>query len=318
MGKRTCSIDTCEGPVVGRGWCSRHYQAWQKYGDPLAGGHKTGRRRGVCSIEDCDEVRAGLGWCSAHYNMWRRHGDPEWVPGPGARRTYALDDYFFDNIDTEAKAYWLGFITADGCVQAGRYGASGWQRHQLYVKLKASDAGHLEKLKADMAAENPVRFVPQAGQAGPAVDIALSSRQLTESLIRLGVTPRKSLTATPWTGPAHLMRHYWRGMFDGDGSIGRNPAPRPKWRLKLVGTEACVEAFRAWAAPISGSAARIRPKDNIWTWTAGGLASPQAIAREMYAGATVYLDRKYALALQLMATPVRHRTWLAPEAPGLF
>ena len=315
MSKRTCSIDTCEDPVVGRGWCSRHYQAWRKYGDPLAGGHKTGRRRGVCSIKDCDEVRAGLGWCQAHYTMWRRHGDPEWKPEPGARRIYALDDHFFDIIDTEAKAYWLGFITADGCVQVGKAGANGWARNHLYVKLKSSDAGHLEKLKADLAAENPVRHVPQAGRAGSAADISFTSVRLTEALIRLGVTPRKSLTVRPWSGPAHLMRHYWRGMVDGDGSIGKH-AGADKWYLKLVGTSACVEAFRDWAAPLSGSAARIRPKDNIWSWTAGGLASPQAIARAMYEDATVYLDRKHALALQLMATPVRHRTWLAQGAPA--
>ena len=230
-----------------------------------------------------------------------------WVPGPGARRTYALDDYFFDVVDTEAKAYWLGFITADGCVQAGSVGANGWQRHQVNVKLKASDAGHLEKLKADIRAENPVRFV-----AGPGAEIALSSGRLTESLIRLGVTPRKSLTATPWDGPGHLIRHYWRGMLDGDGTIVKHPDRDDKWHLRFLGSEACVEAFRAWAAPISGSAAKKYPKGNIWSWTAGGLASPQAIAREMYDGATVYLDRKYELALQLMAAPIRHRSWLQP------
>lgn len=311
MANRTCSIDGCEDLVLAREWCSPHYQAWRKYGDPLAGGRKTGRQRSVCSIEGCDELRRGLGWCSSHYTMWRRHGDPEWKPGPGdVRRTYALDDYFFDVIDTEAKAYWLGFITADGCVRAGKI-ANGWQRHSVAVKLKAADAGHLEKLKADMAAEGPVYLVPQRTSGHPAVEITLSSPHLTESLIRLGVTPRKSLTVKPWSGPGELMRHYWRGMVDGDGSIVRHPG-REKWNLVLVGSEACVEAFRVWAVTVTGSAARKRPQGNIWRWTAGGLASPQALAREMYGGATVYLDRKYELALQLMAAPVLHRSWLRP------
>src|SRR6202012_252825 len=125
-------------------------QAWRKYGDPLAGGSKKVRARGTCKIEGCGKVRAGLGWCQAHYTNFRRHGDPEPVPRPGGRRIYALDDYFFDVIDTEAKAYWLGFITADGCVRAGVI-SNGWQRHGLSVKLKASDSGHLEKLKADLS-----------------------------------------------------------------------------------------------------------------------------------------------------------------------
>jgi hypothetical protein len=240
-----------------------------------------------------------------HYARWQRNGDPE-----GGRFAYRLNETYFDSVDTEAKAYWLGFVTADGCVQVGKIGANGWQRNGLYVKLKASDAGHLEKLKAAMSAESPVRLVPQTGLAGPGAEIALISAHLTESLIRLGVTPRKSLTVVPWEGPDSLMRHYWRGMFDGDGTIVKHPHRHNKWHIRMLGTEATVEAFRVWAAAISGSVAKIYPNGNIWSWTAGGLASPQVIVRELYSGATVFLDRKYERAQQLMAAPVRHRSWL--------
>ena len=69
-----------------------------------------------------------------------------------------------------------------------------------------------------------------------------------------------------------------------------------------------MEAFRLWAATACGTAAKKYPKDNIWSFAAGGLASPQALARALYGGATVYLDRKHELALRLMAIPVRHRS----------
>jgi hypothetical protein len=241
---------------------------------------------------------------------WWKYRDPQ-TPAPlwrPSQRLYALDDFFFDAIDTEAKAYWLGFINADGCVIAGPVGKARGRRYQLRVKLKESDAGHLRKLKADMAAESPVYTIPQRGLAGPGAEIVMSSAHLVESLIRLGVTPRKSLTATPWDGPDHLMRHYWRGMVDGDGTIVKHSNRAEKWHLRFLGSEACVEAFRVWAAAVTGSAARKRPKGNIWMWTAGGLASPQALVRELYDGATVYLDRKYELALQLMAAPIRRRS----------
>lgn len=233
-------------------------------------------------------------------------------PGHARRQQrYSFDDAYFDSVDTEAKAYWLGFVTADGCVHAGPIGTSGWQRHSLVVKLKASDTGHLEKLKVAMAAENPVYPVPQRTSGKPAVEIALSSPHLTDSLIRLDVTPQKSLTATPWNGPDQLMRHYWRGMFDGDGTIVKHADDR-NWHLRMLGTDAVVEAFRSWAVALTGSAAKKYPKANIWSFTLGGLASPQILAREMYGGSTVYLDRKYELAHQLMAVPVRHRSWLVP------
>lgn len=310
MGNRTCGIKTCPDAAYCRGWCSKHYQMWLKHGDPLAKG-KPGRPpgRSTCSIEGCGKQVAGLGWCRRHYEMYRRHGDPEWVAEPGALRKYALDDTFFDVIDTEAKAYWLGFITADGCVQAGAVGTAGWQRHQVSVKLKASDAGHLEKLKADLAAENPIYFDPQATKGHPAAGISFSSQRLVGSLIRLGVTPRKSLTLMPWSGPPDLMRHYWRGVFDGDGTLVKHPRlERDKWHLRLLGSEATIEAFRLWSVGICGTTARKYPKGNIWSFTMGGLASPQAVARELYGGATVYLDRKHELALRLMAAPIRHRS----------
>jgi hypothetical protein len=311
MAKGICRIEDppCVGPVLCKDLCESHYRKQRLYGDPLAvrpiGRPKSDRG---CDIEDCPNPHYGLGWCLKHWTTNDRHGDPLWVPEGTVHRKYDLDDSFFDVIDTEAKAYWLGFITADGCVQAGAAGAAGWQRHSVSVGLKPSDAGHLEKLKADIAAENPVFTSPQVAS------VALSSIHLTESLIRLGVTPRKSMTATPWIGPDHLMRHYWRGMVDGDGSIVRHAGERDKWRLTLCGTEACMEAFRTWAAPVCGSAARVRPYRNIFTWTAGGLASPQALARELYDGSTVYLDRKYELAVRLIAAPIRHRSWLQQRA----
>lgn len=34
MAKRTCSIDGCDDPHRGRGWCNTHLLRWQRYGDP--------------------------------------------------------------------------------------------------------------------------------------------------------------------------------------------------------------------------------------------------------------------------------------------
>ena len=33
----TCSVDDCARPVMSRGWCSLHYQRWERHGDPLGG-----------------------------------------------------------------------------------------------------------------------------------------------------------------------------------------------------------------------------------------------------------------------------------------
>lgn len=34
---RICSIPDCGKPVYGRGWCSKHYERWDRHGHPLLG-----------------------------------------------------------------------------------------------------------------------------------------------------------------------------------------------------------------------------------------------------------------------------------------
>ena len=249
--------------------------------------------------ETCGKPRHKREWCVTHYHRWWRHGDPLVNLSPSGAGRYAFDETFFDSIDTEAKAYWLGFITADGCVRTDH------SFHQLRVKLKVSDAPHLEKLKSALAASSPIKSGERRGIAGAWASLTVSSPHMIESLLRLGVTPRKSLTAEPWDGPAELMRHYWRGLFDGDGYIGRETA-RNKWTLSFCGSSACVSAFAGWAREICGATSQPSARCSIWYWKVSGLAAPQALAREAYRDATVYLDRKRELALNLLAqVPVR-------------
>ncbi len=35
MNSKVCNIEGCGRLVLAHGWCSKHYQRWQKYGDPL-------------------------------------------------------------------------------------------------------------------------------------------------------------------------------------------------------------------------------------------------------------------------------------------
>lgn len=209
-------------------------------------------------------------------------------------RRYDLDDGFFDSVDTEAKAYWLGFITADGCIRTDH------GKNVVQVKLMTSDAGHLEKLKSAVDAQRPLVFADRAGVAGPTAMLALSSRQMVTALADLGVGPRKSMTVRPWDGPPSLMPHYWRGLFDGDGSISRETA-RCKWTLAICGSLACVEAFGEWGRQICNSTSMPWTQSNVWRWKVAGLGRPQALAGALYSDASVALDRKVARARELLS-----------------
>lgn len=133
------------------------------------------------------------------------------------------------------------------------------------------------------------------------VSASFGSRYLVASLGRLGIGPRKSATVEPWDGPADLMPHYWRGLFDGDGSIYRISVRRD-WYLSLCGSQACVDAFAAWAKSICGSRAQPHlARGECWYWAVGGGRMPQRLAKVLYGNATVSLARKQLLTDELLA-----------------
>lgn len=73
-----CSVNGCGRPARARGWCTRCYQRWQKYGDPA--GLAQPRPVRTCTIEDCDELRGTSAlYCEKHRARVRRHGDPNVV-----------------------------------------------------------------------------------------------------------------------------------------------------------------------------------------------------------------------------------------------
>ncbi|SOC45767.1 hypothetical protein SAMN05892877_117156 [Rhizobium subbaraonis] len=70
---RLCSISNCGKPAVGRGWCSLHWQRWQKHGDPL---RERSRQAATCSIDGCARPTKAKSLCQAHYTRLRVHGHP--------------------------------------------------------------------------------------------------------------------------------------------------------------------------------------------------------------------------------------------------
>jgi hypothetical protein len=71
MGKHTCSVDGCDGRVLAKGLCGKHYRRQQRNGTT-----ELLRKRTYCSIEGCN-IRANTdGICSKHLWRLRSNGDP--------------------------------------------------------------------------------------------------------------------------------------------------------------------------------------------------------------------------------------------------
>ena len=131
-------------------------------------------------------------------------------------KKYHFNEDFFDNIDTEDKSYWLGFFYADGYVR-DRKNCS-----ESRLKLGIKDLSHLEKFKKTLDSDNEILIKEKLAI------LALNTKRFTEHLINKGCYQKKTFTIKfPYFLDKHLIRHFIRGYFDGDGSISESK--KRKW-----------------------------------------------------------------------------------------
>lgn len=71
-----CTVENCNNKVNARGWCSNHYRAWRKFGDPLAISAKhLASLVKVCTVNGCEKKKKSNGLCGMHLLRVQRWGD---------------------------------------------------------------------------------------------------------------------------------------------------------------------------------------------------------------------------------------------------
>lgn len=100
---------------------------------------------------------------------------------------------FFEVIDTEEKAYWLGFIYADGCVSKTS------NQDRFEIKLKRTDLDHVEKLKKSLQSEHKICFGVTDNEFGKCEYCSLNivNQKLVDDLVSKGVFYNKSNILEP-------------------------------------------------------------------------------------------------------------------------
>lgn len=126
-----------------------------------------------------------------------------------------IDSNYFQNINSEAKAYFLGLIAADGSIIKDK-------RDKIYfsLELNSNDIDILEKLSIEISGnKNIIKTYFRPGRNSTS-KISFSDKTFTDSLIHNGIVFNKTINLQfPKNIPDNLMNHYIRGYFDGDGSV---------------------------------------------------------------------------------------------------
>lgn len=135
---------------------------------------------------------------------------------------YSYNKNFFEKIDTEEKAYWLGFLYADGCITRF-YRNEKLKSMSLEVTLKESDEGHLFKFNNDIDGNIPIQTRENriGDKKYTSKRMVVNCTKMCRDLIDNGCTPQKSLTLEYPTDilSKDLESHFIRGYFDGDGCV---------------------------------------------------------------------------------------------------
>lgn len=211
---------------------------------------------------------------------------------PGRNRIHNLDVDYFTKINTEAKAYWLGFLCAEVHI---------WRECAVQLAISITDVGHLEKFKTDLGTDYPI-YNKRPGLGIPGRAIQLCSKAMCRDLARHGIGGKSLGRTFPQDLPSHLHHHFFRGLFDGDGGIcegvtkKKGKVIRSQWTLAQCGGREIVEAFAHFARSVCGTRANILgPKSSIFYLVIHGNRVGLLLANALYEDATVYLDRKFQL-----------------------
>ena len=127
------------------------------------------------------------------------------------------ENNYFEEIDSFDKAYFLGFIFADGCVQD--FSTDTNNRKSLSLVITEGDGYLLQKF-LDYSKTQATIVTSHKEDSKPRKQIEIWSCKIYDDLFKLGVIPRKSKKETTLQIPnirEDLISHFIRGYFDGDG-----------------------------------------------------------------------------------------------------
>lgn len=191
---------------------------------------------------------------------------------------YDVDHFFFDKIDTEEKAYWFGFLMADGY--------NNQKMSNVEIGLKDSEKEHLEMFLSHLKSNLPIKHRVIKGSG--TIRLTICSKRISDKLAEKGCIQNKSLVLEFPEVQPELMNHFIRGYFDGDGSVSINKK-KGMYKFHLIGTESFLEQARI---EMDMHQVKKYQKGQAFDLAYGGRLNLKKLYSYLYKDATVYLPRK--------------------------
>jgi len=201
------------------------------------------------------------------------------------KQRHGFNQEYFEKIDTEDKAYFLGFIVADGCI-SHRYKS---------IRIIQKETFILEKFK------NCIEFDGEiyTRKDGNISYLTITSSKTKKDLENLGITSRKTRVIKYPKIQENLQNHFMRGVFDGDGCITlrtdrRDGNQRGQFNI-CSGSQDFIKEFYDRLVKYCNLSGKNKIRNPIGTYYVvdwGGLSDIEKIHDFLYKDATIFLERK--------------------------
>ena len=218
------------------------------------------------------------------FNEWNISRRNKIKAKPRSNAIYTINYEYFKKIDTEHKAYWYGFLLADGYVN----------ERELSLCVKNTDIDIIQIFAEDIETDVPIKYDKYGNPF-----ITIVCKELSKSLLDKGFHNRKS-----WSidfdyiksfVPDELFNHFIRGMFDGDGCLKYYSYPylkKPQLHFGYTGVKNVCEFIKDF---FDINRDLIFEGNVTYTVVSRNPNKIIEICTYLYNNSTIYLKRKYEI-----------------------
>ena len=212
------------------------------------------------------------------------------------QRKYQIVENFFDEINTEEKAYVLGLLYADGY--------NNTDKNDVCISLKEDDVEILNRITEIIQPTKPLFYLDMSPDnrgmknSKNQYRLTINNKHISEKLVELGCGKAKTSTIkfpNLEQVPDNLIHHFVRGYFDGDGSVSKGKFPK----IDIISTpEFLLPLQKILYKILDIGITKLNTKGhyaenvNIATVQIGGKLQCIRFGDWIYKDATIYLERK--------------------------
>lgn len=228
------------------------------------------------------------------------------------KRKYSVDINFFKEINTEEKAYIIGFICADGHIDR--------KTNRIRIQLATYDEDILEKIKIALKSSHPISrgifenpYKNSNNKLCYKSLLNISSVELVKSLSFIPDNKTYSLNSSIINNiPKDLIRHFLRGYFDGDGNIlyGIKYSSGYKYLIQIAGNKEFLENTFQKYFPSNNKLYYYKTSRQCHSWKLSSREQVSKFLEYLYKDSNIYLDRKFEIykcahtkPIELLETP---------------